>query len=277
MKRLLFFGALLACAGWAAAHDFWIEPSSYTPKPGESVGVRFKVGERWAGEPVARPAGGFRQFTLDDGRARRAINGRAGADPAGLLRIATGGAGVQIVVYHGDPIPIELEAQKFTGYLKEEGLEAVIEQRAARGETGKIGREVYSRNAKSLLRVRDASGAAGASDSGDGGDRGDRVIGLPLELIAERNPYQLRDGDDLPVQLLHQGRPLQGALVVAVSRARPAEARSARSDAQGRVRLRLDANGPWLVKAVHMQPAADPALADWESLWASLTFELAPR
>jgi hypothetical protein len=29
----------------------------------------------------------------------------------------------------------------------------------------------------------------------------------------------------------------------------------------------------WLVKAVHIEPVAAPD-ADWESLWASLTFEL---
>ena len=48
---------------------------------------------------------------------------------------------------------------------------------------------------------------------------------------------------------------------------------TARTDAQGRARLRLDRPGVWLVKAVHMIPAPAGAGADWESFWASLTFE----
>lgn len=48
---------------------------------------------------------------------------------------------------------------------------------------------------------------------------------------------------------------------------------SARSDRDGRVRLRLKPGGMWLVKAVHMVPAPAGSGADWASYWASLTFE----
>jgi len=36
----------------------------------------------------------------------------------------------------------------------------------------------------------------------------------------------------------------------------------------------LDRPGLWLIKAVHMVPAPEGSGAEWESLWASLTFEL---
>jgi uncharacterized GH25 family protein len=49
---------------------------------------------------------------------------------------------------------------------------------------------------------------------------------------------------------------------------------SIRTDAAGRVRVPLSRSGVWLVKAVHMIPAPAGADADWESIWASLTFEL---
>jgi hypothetical protein len=42
----------------------------------------------------------------------------------------------------------------------------------------------------------------------------------------------------------------------------------------GRASLVLDRPGLWLVKAVHMVPAPEGSGAEWESLWASLTFEL---
>jgi len=38
--------------------------------------------------------------------------------------------------------------------------------------------------------------------------------------------------------------------------------------------LGLPRPGVWLVKVVHMVPAPKDTGADWESLWASLTFEI---
>jgi uncharacterized GH25 family protein len=49
---------------------------------------------------------------------------------------------------------------------------------------------------------------------------------------------------------------------------------SARSDKDGRVRFRLPRAGMWMVKAVHMIAAQPDAQADWQSFWASLTFDL---
>jgi len=84
-------------------------------------------------------------------------------------------------------------------------------------------------------------------------------------------------GQDLPVRLMYQSQPLPGALVVAINQANPAEKLGARSYKDGRVRFRLPRAGVWLVKAVHMIPAPEQAHADWESFWASLTFDVPGR
>jgi uncharacterized GH25 family protein len=100
----------------------------------------------------------------------------------------------------------------------------------------------------------------------------DRVLGFTLELVAEDRPERLHAGQSLPVRLLYEGRPLAGALVVARERDDPNAQIDLRSDADGRVMLPLSRDGEWLVKAVHMRPAPADSGADWESLWASLTF-----
>jgi uncharacterized GH25 family protein len=74
--------------------------------------------------------------------------------------------------------------------------------------------------------------------------------------------------------LTYNGRPLAGALVIAMNRQHPSEKASLRSDMDGRVRFRLKEPGMWLIKAVHMIPAPAGANADWVSFWASSTFEL---
>ena len=65
--------------------------------------------------------------------------------------------------------------------------------------------------------------------------------------------------------------------MIAFTADRPADRLTVRTGADGRARLPLNRAGRWLVKAVHMiaVPASDPA-ADWESFWASLTFEVRP-
>jgi uncharacterized GH25 family protein len=264
MPRLLATAMLgLLAATRAAAHDFWIEPASFTPSTGEVVAVRLLVGEHLRGDVVARPpAASLHRFVLADAGSNASVTlpGRPGADPAGLFRVAKPGA--YIVGFHGKPNAVELPAEKFNAYLKDEGLDAALALRAERGQLDQPGREIYSRCAKSLLWSGAADDAAA-----------DRVLGFTLELVAERSPALLRDGEALPVRLLYEGKPLAGALVVARSGADPDNKLALRSDAQGRVLLPLSHPGAWMVKAVHMRPAAAGSGADWESLWASLSFE----
>ena len=103
---------------------------------------------------------------------------------------------------------------------------------------------------------------------------GDRPLGFRLELIADGSPYRLRSNEELSFRLLYEGRPLAGALVAAVNRLHPGAKLSSRSDTNGRVRFPLAHEGTWLIRAVHMVPAPAGSGADWESIWASLTFEV---
>ncbi len=261
-RRISVTLALLLSTASALAHDFWIEPTRFAPELGQVVGLRLRVGVSLAGDPVGVTPDYFKQFVVESGQQRRPVLVRNGADPAGQVRITA--PGLQVVGYHGQPSRIELGAEKFNAYLKDEGLETVLEQRARRKQSQAMARELYARCAKSLLQ----SGPADAAQH-------DQRLGLPLELIAERNPYAMRPGEALPLQLIYEGRPLRGALVVALNSLNPAQTLSARSDKQGRVRLALPPGGMWLVKAVHMVPAPAGSDADWSSLWASLSFETA--
>lgn len=243
------------------AHDLWIEPTTFFPERGQIVGMKLRVGQDLLGDPVPRDPALINQFIVEDASGRNSVYGRDGADPAGILRVAQ--PGLLIIGYHSNPSTVELTADKFNKYLKEEGLDTVTALRASRNETGASARELFSRCAKSLV----LSGSPNKM-------QGDRRLGFPLELVAERNPYAFRASEELPVRLVYKNRPLAGALVIAMNRLNPSEKLSARTDANGRVRFRLRPGGMWLVKAVHMIPAPAGANARWESFWASLTFEL---
>jgi uncharacterized GH25 family protein len=243
------------------AHDMWIDPTTFSPESGQIVGVRLRVGQDLLGDPLPRDPALINQFVFEDAGGRKPLVGRDGADPAGFLRVAV--PGLLVIGYRSNPSAVELPPEKFNQYLKEEGLDAVAALRARRNETGAKAREIFSRCAKSLV----------LSGSAKDGQR-DRPFGFTLELVAEQNPYALRAGQDLPVRVTYENRPLAGALVVAMNRQNPSEKLTARTDNDGRVRFQLPAEGMWLVKAVHMVPAPAGSNAEWASFWASLTFEL---
>ena len=258
---------LIGLSAGLSAHDFWIEPSTFSPRPDEAVRIQLRVGERFAGEPVARNGAAIERFVAVGPSGEKPVFGRDGLDPAGLLRLDT--AGLWQIGYRSKPSPVVLPADKFEQYLRDEGLEYVIEARAARGQSQLPGREIFSRSVKSLLRAGADAGAAGF----------DRALGLTLEFVLEADPAA--SGRTVPMRLLLEGRPLARALVVAYRKdagaaGAGAEKMRMRTDAQGRVTVAIEP-GQWLVKAVYMKGADASTSADWESVWTALTFEVPAR
>lgn len=242
------------------AHDFWLEPASFRPVR-SPLAVRLLVGEDFVGDPLPRNPAHIRSFVAHGPQEETPVAGRVGADPAGFVSVEM--PGLYVIGYRSHRSTITLDATTFEGYLASEGLERVSALRAERGQSQAGATEVYSRCAKSLVAAGDTDRVAT-----------DVSLGFTLELVAEGNPYLLIPGDELPVRLLYEGTPLEGALVVAFNRHTPAQQLAFRTDCQGRGALRLPRGGVWLVKTVHMIPAPGDTGADWESLWASLTFEL---
>lgn len=246
----------------ALAHDFWIEPSSFAPTPGELVKLRLRVGQGFSGDAVPRFNDRIERFDATGADGTAPVLGFDGHDPAGLARFPA--AGERVVVYRSVPEPIELPPEKFAAYLAAEGLDAVAAARARSGASGPA-RERFSRCAKALLEVGGAPGEVAT-----------RPVGLTLELVPETDPAAMSPGDRLTVRLLYLGKPLPGALVQAFDAEAAPTPQKARADAAGRASFVLPRAGTWLVKAVHMVPAASGGDAEWESFWASLTFALSP-
>lgn len=269
MTRTLPRLAMLALSGFtvaalappAQAHEFWLEPSSFTPRSGGLLAVRHCVGDGFDGWSLARNIGRIERFVVAGPSGDQAIVGLDGADPAGVVRLAS--AGHQVLVYRSNRAFQEMPADRFEEYLKDKGLERVSAMRKARRASRQAVREAYSRHAKALIRTGDAEGGPI-----------DRVMGLRLELVADRELFHAGRGDRYSFRLLFDGRPLAGALVAATRPGTADEDQRVRTDAEGRAEFAMRQPGMWRVAAVHMIAAPSGIDADWESLWASLTFEL---
>ena len=256
---------LLSSARLAAAHDYWIEASNFWLQPGDRVLLYLRVGEYLAGQPATFSLGRVLRFHIDNA-ARRFEVLPLQRDPAGMARLTE--SGLQVVSFENKPTYLELPGDRFSSYLRAEGLESILEAREQTGASDQLGREAYSRCAKSILWVGSALPADGdvALHS--------TPVGLTLELLPETNPYVLKAPAPLTVQLLYEGQPVPGALVMALNKRAPNEVQRVQSGPDGRAEFDLRRSGLWLVKAVHMVPAAAEAPEDWRSYWGSLTFEL---
>jgi uncharacterized GH25 family protein len=177
-----------------------------------------------------------------------------------------------MIAFESGFTPIELPGAQFNVYLEEEGLDGPLAERR-RSAASTPGRERYRRCAKTWLAGQDVARATG-------------VVGMPLEIVPLEIPGA---GAVLRARILLGGRPLPGALVKAwrapfgaggaltdaAARDSVGSVWHGRTDARGEVSVPLAAGGEWLVSVVQMVPCPDPAEADWESTWASLTFERA--
>src|SRR3989442_763933 len=186
MNILRFIAILFLTVAPLAAHDMWIEPTSFLGDIGKIIGLRLRIGQDFLGDPLPRDPALIDQFISIDSTGRKPVYGRDGADPAGLIHVAE--PGLLILGYQSHPKPIVLPAITFNQYLKEEGLDASTELRARRNQTSSDAREIFSRCAKSLVYQGMPTNA-----------QPDRARAFTLELVAEGNPYTLHPGQDFPL------------------------------------------------------------------------------
>jgi uncharacterized GH25 family protein len=271
--RLFILAASLALASFASAHDFWIHPSTFSPAADAPIAFSLEIGHLGESERYARNPARIERFVIvgpGAGGPERNIPGSPGSDPAGMTVML--GEGSYVVGYRSNHARNQLPADKFEHYLREEGLEDIIALRDAAGASAAPGREIYSRCAKSLLRTA-------GSTSTDGG--AEQPLGFTLELVPVGDPTLAKVGERVTFRLLFEGQPYAGAKVEFSTEhghddgAAHAHHDSARTAPDGTVSFTVDHEGLWVLNAVVMQEAQNRADADWESWWASATFEVA--
>src|SRR5690242_21828602 len=101
MSTLFYSAISLISLTSLSAHDMWIEPTAFLPEAGQIVGVKLRVGQDFAGDPLARNPALVNQFIFENASGRKPIIGRNGADPAGYLRVD--GPGLMVLGYFSNP------------------------------------------------------------------------------------------------------------------------------------------------------------------------------
>ena len=247
-------------SSYSQAHDFWIEASSYDPLPTDEVALVWRVGVGFKGDSLPYITEWINDFSMVTSAGRKPIRSIPGSDPVVTLESS---AATRMIGYQGERSFVELEPEKFNSYLREEGMEYILQQRRDRGEADRPAPEYFVRCAKALLKGSEDAGLVFRER-----------LGYALELIPQSDPYALRPGGELVFQLLYLGEPIEDLLIQVVSRTDPEFRSASRTDADGRATLSFADPSLYLVKAVHMVPLENDATARWESFWASFTFEV---
>jgi dipeptidyl aminopeptidase/acylaminoacyl peptidase/uncharacterized GH25 family protein len=249
----------------ASAHEFWLQPKQFWWEPAQSMPLSLRVGH---GDHSARSRIPSRRITRFEviGPGDEALDLRSQARPGEDTELRFDAPGSYIVVLATDnQARSDLPADRFNEYLRAEGLTPALAAREQAGLTRADGSERYSRQAKSLVQVGISQQQSHVT----------QAVGLRLEIVPEINPYAEPRPSQLPVRVLFEGKPLAGALV---KMSNPTEASklavSRISDEQGRAVFDMPSQGQWLMHVAWTQvlPAADEA--DFDTVFASLTFGL---
>ena len=256
------------------AHEFWIEPSSFQPDPDKTLTADLLIGTDFLGASAIYVPDQIETFALLGAGAksqseRFEITGRYGDRPAG--KMVSGSPGLRIIVHQTAPTRLTYNgAEKFDQFAREKGFYEVLDQHQRRGLSLDKITERYQRYAKSLIAVGGPNKMAAGQD---------RHLGLAIELVAEANPYQWPPLQSMPVRLYADGAPLANAQITVFTRHNPRHVEKAKyqTDKDGRANFALLAGRDYLVDSVILRPldgAIESGGEMWESIWASLTFQV---
>ena len=264
MKKIYATVSLLIFSASAFAHEYWFEADKFFLAPKEKTAVHLFVGEALKhDEERAFQLSKTNLFRLYSAENSLDLKSSITDEALPIYNFSADKAGNYLFALERNWSYIKLAPKDFEDYLSEDGMEYIIAERAKLKESDKIGSERYSRFLKILLQVGDKHDAAFKKNAG-----------LKLEIIPLENPYSKKIGDNLKFQVLFDGKPLSDKTVFADNRdGAEISNQKLKTDRKGKISVKLDREGVWLVRLVFMQRCkTDCAEADWESFWGAFSF-----
>jgi uncharacterized GH25 family protein len=282
-KQAFISTLLLLIAGTSFGHDMWLSPGQFILEKGDILSVHQLLGEELSTEVLQ--GGGVQEVALLRRMTRRfeLITPTETIDLLSslpdektqpvikpVLERKLNFEGSALVLMEHDFIYTEHSRELFLEYLEHEDYP--VEQFLAHMGDRPQQRERYARFFKTLVQVGEVRDD----------DLHGRVVGQKLEILLMNNPYTMEPGDYLDVQILFESKPLEGILVTAFNTDGKSPVRNSKvyTDARGYARFELNRPGFWLLHLVHLLPCSEHsdvvscAFVDWESYWASYSFQL---
>lgn len=249
------------------AHDFFFRANSFFVAPGATVFIRALNGTFSKSEnSITRDRLRDLSVVGPGGRDHPDTAAWSTTGDTSVLTVKAGQQGTYVVGASLKPREITLKANDFNQYLADDGIPDVLTLRRKKGEMRKGATERYSKHIKAILQVGNKRDGAYST-----------ILGYPAELIPLDNPYSVKAGGMIRVRSMVDGKPAANQLIVSGGRNQSGgrfPERRVRSDKAGIARIPLSKKGQWYVKFINMVPFTGAEKIDYESKWATLTFEV---
>lgn len=273
-KAALTVALLVLVVAPLSAHTMFLKLSTYFLEPNTETTVALVNGTFEESEnAIARNRMTDVSIVDGDGTVRHPDTSQWHDEGhSALLTMMTGTPGTAVIGVSTRPRTFTLTAEEFNNYLRHDGVVDVLAARKDNGTLDQEARERYSKHVKALVQVGDTQT-----------DTYRHRLGYPIEIVPQQNPYALGVGDTLPVKVLRDGAPVSDQVVYANYEGHHAhgadgehqEAVQTRTNGEGIARIPLEHQGRWYVRLIHMEKM--DADVDYESNWATLTFEIDER
>jgi hypothetical protein len=247
------------------SHHYILVPEKYIYNRGDSVKVHLMVGEPFAFEferDLQRDMTPHFMFytSADSMNLMRAM--RDSSRP--ILTMVADFSGLGLVEMQRSASTIEEKPGAFQRYLAEEKINDITFDSSKWKK--EIVKEKYSRCIKSLI-------TCGAAPEGN---IYSKKTGQKLELLLLNNPYSLSTNERIGVKLLWNGQPLAGQWIAASVRNGAGEVSevSAKTGADGTTSFEAVPNGTCYLHTVKMVRLSKGDDMDFESVWASFSFQM---
>lgn len=261
LKRIIITCLLFLIVSLVQAHEFWLQPTRFQFKVGETMEFDFMVGANFEGEfwefkrqKIAR------LLHLSGGKSENLVNS-VEEGKGKKVSVVLQDEGTHLFIMQSNNSFLKMDGEKFNAYLKEDGLDEILEVRTKLGKLADSARENYARCAKLLVQVGDQTD-----------DTYKVVVGLPLEIVPLSNPYASKKTDELKFKVLFHAKPLPFAQMKVWNKGEGKTfVQTVYTDKEGTFTTRLSNTGMWMVSTVKMVPSKQPT-AEWQSFWGSLIF-----
>jgi uncharacterized GH25 family protein len=269
-KKIALFLALCALAAAAIpalAHDLFLKPDSFFARVNSKVSISVLNGSFSASEAAVNFAR-LKDVSVVSPSGVRTNPKEADFtknETTSFLNLEAKEAGNYVVGLSTMPREIDLSGKDFNEYLAHDGIPDTLSERKRKKELDKNVRERYSKHVKTIFQVGETQT-----------ENYKTVLGYPVELVPQQNPYKLKAGDTIDVLCLKDGKPIVNQYVMSGredASGKLVTGENVRTNKNGIARIKLSAAGKWYVRFINMTRLTVPKL-NYESKWATLTFEI---
>ena len=237
MKKVLFASCLCALLFSALAHEYILIAYKYKLQKGDTLEMHLFVADGFNVE-MERPmqTSITKKFEMinENGVTDLLATTKNGALPIVNYKVDFDGLG--LLHLERDYTKHIMATDKFLDYLKEDHIENI---KVKNDPTKKVQKERYTRYLKALVQ----------SGNKPTDTLYKTITGQTFEIVLLQNPYVLRNGNLMKVQLFFRGKPLANKVLTARNRTgnKPSNAFTARTDGNGICSFKLSGKGDWFI------------------------------